>query len=192
MKRAFSLIEMLIVVAVLVGIAVVLTPIYFVRVHPSSRRAQCQSNLKQIGLGFIQYVQDNNDKFPPTQNGTSGWVDVIQPYVKSHQLFQCPSTPNKTEPFTDYFFNSRLSRGYTPKIEDQARTILAGEGTDDAPTWANLRQLPPRWLLGKTTPPWRHLDTANYLFADGHVKALKPGAVSSATSKSHAATFAVR
>ncbi len=138
------------------------------------------------------YVQDYNAIFPPTQRGTSGWVDALQPYLKSDQLFQCPSTPNQTPPLNDYFFNARLSRGFAPNIKAPSRTIMAGEGSDDSPTWANLRQLPPRWLLDETSPGHRHLGTANYLFVDGHVKALKPRAVSNASSKSQLVTFAVR
>ncbi len=193
MKRAFTLLELLIVVAIIALMAAFLFPVVVGHGKTSSHRSSCQSNLKQIGLGFMMYVQDYNALFPPTQSGTSlGWANAVQPYIKSWQVFQCPSPPNKTQPATDYFFNSRLSRGFAPNIKAPSRTILLGEGSDDAPTWANLRQLPPKWLLDKTSPAFRHLGTANYLFADGHVKAFKPNAISNASSKTHAATFAVR
>ena len=192
MKRAFTLLELLIVVAIIAVLAAFLFPV--VRgSKENAPRSSCQSNLKQIGLGFMQYVQDYNAILPPTQSGTSfGWADAVQPYIKSWQIFQCPSAKNKTQPSTDYFFNARVSRGFVPNIRTSSRTILLGEGSDDAPTWANLRQLPPKWLLDKTSPAFRHLGTANYLFADGHVKAFKPNAISNASSKTHAATFAVR
>ena len=193
MKRAFTLIEAVVVVAIVLILAAILMPTFGDRRGENAPRASCQSNLKQIGLGLMQYSQDYNAVLPATHLGSTGWVDAIQPYVKSWQLFQCPSTQGKTSPSTDYFFNVRLSRGYMPNIKTPVTTILSGDGEDDAPAWASLRQLPPQWIADKTSPAWRHQDGANYGFADGHVKWLKPDKISNTSpSKSEGPTFAVR
>jgi len=194
MRRAFSYVEMLIVFAIIGGLAVGVAPFVFTTHCGSSRKLSCQSNLKQIGLGFMQYVQDYNAVLPPMKTGTSsGWADAVQPYIKSWQVFQCPSTLNKNQPSSDYFLNARLSRGYIYKIDSSAQTILLGEGEDDAPTWANLRQLPPRWILDLKSPIYRHTSGANYCFADGHVKWFKPEKITNASpSKTGEPTFAVR
>ena len=61
--KGFTLIELLIVVAVIGILAALLFPV-FARVRENARRASCQSNLKQLGLGVLQYAQDNDDLWP--------------------------------------------------------------------------------------------------------------------------------
>ncbi len=192
MKRAFTLVEFIVVVVIILILAAILFPVLARRgEHPT--RSSCQSNLKQIGLGFMQYVQDYNEKFPPARVTSSvGWADAVYPYIKSRQIFQCPATPNSTQPLTDYFYNRLASRVVMDKFESPAQTILTGEGNDDAPTWASLSQLPPAWVKDEKSPAWRHLEGANYGFADGHVKWLKPSRVNSTFSDRGYATFAIR
>lgn len=65
MKRAFTLIEAVVVVAIVLILAAILMPSFqYGRSRDNARRSSCQSNLKQIGLGFIQYTQDYDQKFP--------------------------------------------------------------------------------------------------------------------------------
>ena len=62
-KAAFTLIELLVVIAVIAILAAILFPV-FARARENARRAACLSNMKQIGLGIMQYVQDFDEKFP--------------------------------------------------------------------------------------------------------------------------------
>src|SRR5687768_6644094 len=88
----FTLIELLIVIAIIALLAAMLFPV-FARARENSRRTSCQSNLKQIGLGLLQYVGDYDDKMPASayggvaadSNNTTAykWMDAIFPYVKS-------------------------------------------------------------------------------------------------------------
>ncbi len=119
-KKAFTLIELLVVIAIIAILAAILFPV-FARARENARRASCQSNLKQIGLGILQYVQDYDERFPlyrvpasatvPTTFRPFGWADAIQPYAKSTQILQCPSDSAATadEPdavgYTDYAYN---------------------------------------------------------------------------------------
>ena len=99
----FTLIELLVVIAIIAILAAILFPV-FARARENARRASCQSNLKQIGLGIAQYTQDYDEMYPakppsgfgtdyqwtaPTDSGM--WGNQIFPYVKSTQLFKCPS-----------------------------------------------------------------------------------------------------
>ncbi len=160
----------------------------------SEHYGSCQSNLKQIGLGFAQYEQDYGERLPPVAAGgaTFGWVDGLQPYLKSTQLFQCPwqNEQGQTDPhltgYTDYWFNARLSKRELKTIDEPARLIAAGDGNDEIdPTNArySISALPPNWVSDMNSPLYRHLGTANYLFLDGHVKSMKPTSVSNGWSQ---------
>jgi len=104
-RKAFTLIELLVVIAIIAILAAILFPAF---ARASARRTSGLSNLKQIGLGLTQYLQDNDGRYPNTvteRQGVSyfGATDSaagvaeysirakLQPYVKSEQLFKDPS-----------------------------------------------------------------------------------------------------
>lgn len=104
-RRAFTLIELLVVIAIIAILASILFPV-FARARENARRASCMSNMKQIGLGMMMYTQDYDErmpfgslaypagtvKFPNGYMGaTAPWYLMIYPYVKSLQVFNCPS-----------------------------------------------------------------------------------------------------
>jgi prepilin-type N-terminal cleavage/methylation domain-containing protein/prepilin-type processing-associated H-X9-DG protein len=94
-RYGFTLIELLVVIAIIAILASILFPV-FARARENARRSSCQSNLKQMMLGVMQYTQDYDEKFPMGYNLRSGefyygWMQVVQPYLKSTQIFQCPS-----------------------------------------------------------------------------------------------------
>ena len=133
---AFTLIELLVVIAIIAILAAILFPV-FARARENARRSSCQSNLKQIGLGIIQYQQDYDEKFPRIV-GTSGnsstpygWAGTIQPYVKSTQVYKCPSTSTdiQTNPNNDnyvqYQFNRRLNTSPTGATEEADGRAIA-------------------------------------------------------------------
>jgi prepilin-type N-terminal cleavage/methylation domain-containing protein len=104
----FTLIELLVVIAIIAILAAILFPV-FAQARESARQTRCLSNGKQIGLATLMYSQDYDERLPivgsagePTtvldgmkKNGQpfNGWSLVMLPYIKSRELFRCPSMP---------------------------------------------------------------------------------------------------
>ena len=118
------------------------------------RRSSCQSNLKQIALGIKQYEQDYDEKFPLAKP----WIDVLQPYLKSEEVFNCPSLPNSQR--YGYAYNSKLSHKPEQVLTSISETVAVYE------TNVLKRNA---YGMGENIA-YRHLDGANFAFADGHVK----------------------
>ncbi len=99
-RSAFTLLEILVVVAIIALLAAILFPA-FSRARQKARDVNCLSNMKQIGLGTLQYVQDNDETWPifyaynsVPASGNPGHKGVeleLQPYTRSLQVFKCPN-----------------------------------------------------------------------------------------------------
>ena len=99
MRKGFTLIELLVVIAIIAILAAILFPV-FARAREKARQASCQSNLKQLGLGILMYVQDYDERFPlgcqdATYYGYAGGQcfdrhyqhqNWTYPYVKNMQI----------------------------------------------------------------------------------------------------------
>lgn len=206
-RRGFTLIELLVVIAIIAILAAILFPV-FARARENARRASCMSNYKQISLGLMQYVQDYDEKFPlayhnVTPISNSGWAFFIQPYMKSVQVFQCPSEPlaGVSDPtqqqYSDYAINAatagRTVTLHQAQFTSPANTVLVLENLSSYPSYQIARMAlgyNDFWVAIYGTTPiiqtkqglTRHLEGSNYAFADGHVKWLKPTAIANAGS----------
>lgn len=96
---AFTLVELLVVVAILGVLCAILFPV-FIAVKGTANRAVCISNLHQLTAGTELYSEDYDDRFmlvnhQPASNANSRndrtWVQLVLPYVHSFAIFHCPS-----------------------------------------------------------------------------------------------------
>jgi prepilin-type N-terminal cleavage/methylation domain-containing protein len=203
-RSAFTLIELLIVIAIIALLAALLFPV-FSRAREKARQSACLSNLHQIGLAVSMYLQDYDDYFPyaispmevyhnfwpkcsPTFGAQVPYLPqfhvVLQPYTKSHQVFDCPSDtgydihgfdgcfstncplldrPAEAHPSsfiqwgTSYYYRTELAEGHYSlgSLMAPSAILVAADG---AGTWHGQMPVQDNWY--------------DCLFADNHVKAI--------------------
>jgi prepilin-type N-terminal cleavage/methylation domain-containing protein/prepilin-type processing-associated H-X9-DG protein len=138
-KRAFTLIELLVVIAIIAILAAILFPV-FAKVREKARQISCASNMRQVGMAVLIYLQDNNEKFPcGTQNGGVGWAAQVYPLVKSTGAFTCSDdpTPYGLNPNNDvtypvsYGFNALIIGQSLSVLNSPTRTVLLFEEIGD-------------------------------------------------------------
>lgn len=156
--QGFTLIELLVVVAIIALLAAILFPV-FGRARENARRSTCQSNLKQIGLGILQYSQDYDERFPsaysyeysatrwPTTYGRpvpNSWDRAIMPYmgvkVNNHAsdyssnatIFRCPSdTAPLSATMISYYGSGAKPRSYSMTDSNYGNDGFVGPSKDD-------------------------------------------------------------
>lgn len=111
-RRAFTLVELLVVIAVVVILVALLFPV-FASARSKARQTQCLSNMRQLGQATMMYAQDSDDLYPyggdPSDIDTDSWKnwkggkywnaaktlrplpDVMAAYVKESDLWRCPA-----------------------------------------------------------------------------------------------------
>ena len=192
-KRAFTLIELLVVIAIIAILAAILFPV-FAKAREKARTSSCASNLKQQALAVMQYAQDFDETHPLGRNDVGdSWRELIQPYIKSIQVFKCPSNTATANANDDacaisYAVNGGydtaakhhdVANGYgsiaqtqgigMAGIQSPASLILLCESKDGS--WrVNISED----AGGAQRLFYGHNGMSNYAFCDGHVKLMKP------------------
>jgi prepilin-type N-terminal cleavage/methylation domain-containing protein/prepilin-type processing-associated H-X9-DG protein len=148
---AFTLIELLTVIAIVAVLAAILFPV-FTQTRDKARQTACLTNGKQVGLSYVLYMQDNDGRLPLTnhQGGLASWIQACQPYIKGRGIYRCPSDTttrtwarteaewtDKTIPVrrSSYFLNAWLSGanrfGADGAIDRPANVIYVAESREE-------------------------------------------------------------
>lgn len=188
-RKGFTLIELLVVIAIISILAAILFPV-FARARENARRASCMSNMRQIGLGSVMYVQDYDEKYPPLGGTGAGcssyptiytpsslsWEQAIVPYTKSSQIFQCPSdtkapSTDPDNPATSYGYNSYVVGASLAAVANPSQVLMWYEDDAPGPHWARVSCQNSTYHFDDPLVSFkRHMDGMNINFVDGHVK----------------------
>jgi prepilin-type N-terminal cleavage/methylation domain-containing protein/prepilin-type processing-associated H-X9-DG protein len=207
MKKAFTLIELLVVIAIIAILAAILFPV-FASAKEAAKKTACLSNMKQLGLGLQLYLLDYDDQMffrsgnansrsgdIPTTN-TNRWWNLLMPYIKNSQVFQCPSDPLPT-PSKDVNGNLTIQRSYIAISPAESLNLSS------IPTTTDTTVITEKWgqdYVGTVTDSWiepfngdfsvdatdptrtwtaadRHTQQMNAVFFDSHAKAKTGGAI---------------
>jgi prepilin-type N-terminal cleavage/methylation domain-containing protein/prepilin-type processing-associated H-X9-DG protein len=186
-KRAFTLVELLVVIAVIGILASLLLPALG-RAKARARSIQCLNHLKQLGVATLIYADENQDKvqlhFPGEPAKTWGSALSTNQHLTASNLFVCPSYSPKE--FKDWrrIYGIRLDppAKYTSGAFDEilhldkirgpsgylhlADTTSRGRGGFKAEQYFYFR------VMSEKEVHARHQGRANGLFLDGHVESV--------------------
>jgi len=175
--RAFSLIELLITVAIIL----VLTTMYWGSNSPSRQRqlqAACQKNLQTMFISLQIYANDHASRFPEVAGANSSEqpLDLLVPrYTADTSVFICPASKNSALPPAESILKRKISYAYFMgrRNNDSQDLLMSDRLIDTKPKNAgqdifSTTGKPPGNNHGKTG--------GNLLFCDGHTEGSPPRA----------------
>lgn len=185
-REAFTLVELLVVVAIIAVLAGLLLPALS-QARSRAIAVRCTSQLRQLGMGCALYVDENNDRLPQSAHQHASWISRLARYGLTN-VYRCPADTNRAR-ITGYAINDFLTPSpYGDRLADFSRlTAIPApsetlhlaeaastfEGSDhfhfaDAASGGFGTNA----FAGQVAVE-RHRGSANYLYADAHVQGLR-------------------
>lgn len=195
LKAAFTLIELLVVISIVSLLIAILLPALG-QARKAARSAVCQNNLRQIGLAQNMYLGDSKfafQDFRQTAGNSTAWRSFLYRYGGNHEpsgaygqngIWQCPDFPKPTDDWINLrsyggnmMFNNAWavdpSRYYLilDRVREPSQTLLAIDSENYKGLQTNNKWVGDTDLINWTG--WRHLNQAQQVFMDSHVKSIK-------------------
>ncbi len=186
MRKGFTLIELLVVIAIIAILAAILFPV-FAKAREKARQTSCLSNLKQMGLAWLQYTQDYDERAPfckvtpgtsPSASFHQQFPYLLLPYVKNNQIFDCPSSSFPKYAGTPVYdanasYQQNVMLGNEPNgTANRFQPVSLGEIVNPAECplqWDSNRANCEGWWVAAYIGV-RHNEGFNCSFTDGHAK----------------------
>lgn len=170
-RYGFTLVEILVVVAILGILTAILFPV-FATAREKSRASACISNYHQVGLAIHMYSDDFDGYTPPDGGSFSGLIADCRPYLHTDAVFSCPDDFDRVKEgragsyrVPSLYQGLPLACGWQDPYNsnapaDPVSTTLAYEAEQD-------------FAYSPVEPTYRHSDGTQLLRFDGHVRWIK-------------------
>lgn len=147
-RRGFTLIELLVVIAIIAILAAILFPV-FAQARTKARQTSDLSNIKQITLAILMYVQDYDELMPTAGNYADAaqteyypWYPLMVPYIKNVQVFVSPQYAyqwdSNVAPSNSWYWPPLLQSGLAWQTADGVAHIKISYGANNTDQWGWL------------------------------------------------------
>jgi prepilin-type N-terminal cleavage/methylation domain-containing protein/prepilin-type processing-associated H-X9-DG protein len=185
---AFTLIELMAVIALLAIIVALLVPAV-TKARDKVRTTECSNNIRQVMIATFLYLEGNDEIFPPqhvalgalayypdrveTITRYGNYQCYIEPYAESFEVFMCPAS-HQTEPKARFAYDYGANTLMDTQNVGLFNNRMINGIKQSAPDWAYIADTNYQWI--QKTAPWRvearHLRQVNVGYLDGHASTL--------------------